>query len=244
MLKIVVENDNTLMIDGSKRAYLILLRNRRINIEYQILESCNIVFVGQTQDIELYDRGFIKNDLEVNVTYINLERGTYVQESNIDVLKGAKLNVTSKYLTIDEKIINLNYINKDRYSEVNIDNSCVCLDKSVLKLDCTGKIEKGAKVSKNHQSSRCLTIDNPKKAEIKPILLIDENDVEASHSLSSGTIDQDVLFYLYSRGISYHDAMILFIHSYLLPQEEVFDGIDDAGEIISYLNEKVVNIYA
>ena len=40
MLKIVVENDNKLVIDGSKRAYLILLRNRRINIEYQILESC------------------------------------------------------------------------------------------------------------------------------------------------------------------------------------------------------------
>ena len=31
MLKIVVENDNKLVIDGSKRAYLILLRNRRIN---------------------------------------------------------------------------------------------------------------------------------------------------------------------------------------------------------------------
>ena len=218
-------------------------KNIKINLEYSD-EKLAYYKLKKYLKITEEDINFIKNDLEVNVTYINLERGTYVQESNIDVFKGAKLNVTSKYLTIDEKIINLNYINKDRYSEVNIDNSCVCLDKSVLKLDCTGKIEKGAKVSKNHQSSRCLTIDNPKKAEIKPILLIDENDVEASHSLSSGTIDRDVLFYLYSRGISYHDAMILFIHSYLLPQEEVFDGIDDAEEIISYLNEKVVNIYA
>lgn len=244
MLKIVAENDNTLIIDGTMKAYLVLLRNKKINIEYQIAESCNIVLVGQMQDIELDDRGFINNDLEVNITYINLERGTYVQKSDIEVLKGAKLNVTSKYLTIDEKYIDLNYINKDRYSEINIDNSCVCLDQSVMKIDCTGKIEKGAKVSKNHQSSRCLTIDNSKKAEIKPILLIDENDVEASHSLSSGTIDQDVLFYLFSRGISYHDAMILFINSYLLPQNEVFDGIDEADEIISYLNDKVVNIYA
>lgn len=244
MLKLVIDNDSLIKIDGSNKAYLILLQNEFINIEYQINSSCNIVYIGQMENITLRDNGYIDEDLEVNVSYINLEKGFYSQKSKIDVRKGATLNVISKYLCIDDKKIDLNYINKDRYSEVNIDNSCVCLDNSSLELDCTGKIDKGAKASKNHQSSRCLTIDNPRKAQVKPILLIDENDVEASHSLSSGTIDQDVLFYLYSRGISYHDAMILFIHSYLLPQEEVFNGIDGSEEIIGYLSEKVVNIYA
>lgn len=244
MVRIDVTDDRNILIDGSKKDYLIILKNDEVNIVYAISESCRIIVIAERPQITLNDSGYIGADLNVDITYINLEKGRYVQESNIDVRQGSKLNVTSKYLCNDNKAVNMNYINKERYSEINIDNSCVCMDKSNMELNCTGKIVKGAKASKSHQSSRCLTIDNPEKSLIRPILLIDEDDVEASHSLSSGTIDQDIMFYLYSRGISYKEAMILFINSYLLPQEYILDGFDNAEEITAYLNEKVVNIYA
>ena len=62
--------------------------------------------------------------------------------------------------------------------------------------------------------------------------MIDEDDVEASHSLSSGTIDEDVLFYMNTKGIDYSAAMRLFISSYLTLDERLLkDYPSIQGEI-------------
>ena len=46
-----------------------------------------------------------------------------------------------------------------------------------------------------------------------PMLLCTEEDVEGNHSSSAGKIDDDVLFYIMSRGISEKDAMKLIVKS-------------------------------
>lgn len=238
-------NDNEYIIDGSLKNYLIYLDYHHINIKYDISTSCNIIIINNYDgNVCLNDYGVIKNYSEVSLTYVDLNKDEYRQDSKIDVYESSSLKVTSKYLSLSNKDIKLNYINKEAHTDVMIDNSCICMNDSSLILECIGKIEKGAKVSKNLQASRCLTIDNPKKALVKPVLLIDENDVEASHSLSSGTIDQDVLYYLNSRGISYHDAMILFIHSYLMPQDNLLEGFENKEDILKNIENKVVNLYA
>ena len=87
------------------------------------------------------------------------------------------------------------------------------------------------KRSKCHQKSHCLTIDNPKKARVLPVLNIDEDDVEASHSLSSGTIDEEILFYMNSRGLDKKNALNLILKSYLMPNDNYYDAFD-SGKLI------------
>lgn len=246
--KNIVLTDNKLInihVSSQNMTYFIRIKTNEVNIDYAIDGGQVKVlilndFMG---DVLINDSGYVKNHGKLEITYIDLNKFNYNQVSHVDVYQDSILNITSKYLAINNKVIKMDYINREKYSEINIDNSCVALDNSDFLLECIGKIEKGAKASKNHQKSRCLIIDKPKRSNIQPILLIDENDVEASHSLSSGTIDQDVLYYLNSRGISYKQAMILLIHSYLLIDEEILNeyGLDQS--ILDELNLKVEEIY-
>ena len=48
-------------------------------------------------------------------------------------------------------------------------------------------------------------------------LLIDENDVQASHAMSMGRVDEEQLYYMMSRGLSSAQCTALIASGYLLP---------------------------
>ena len=57
---------------------------------------------------------------------------------------------------------------------------------------------------------------NENKCAINPNLLIDENDVSASHSALIGKFNDEEIFYLRSRGISEKNAVNLLVKGLLL----------------------------
>ena len=241
----IVDN-NTVLIDNSIAKALIYIENKEANIKFDISEGEHHVLIVnrcECDEVTIKDEGKVYNHAVLNLSYIDLSNNCLVQDSKIDVYEGSELNVITKYLTKKNKKVMMNYVNVGRYSNINIDNSCVCLDNSDFYLECVGKIERGSHTSESHQTSRCLTIDKPKRSLVKPVLLIDENDVLASHSLSSGSIDEDILYYLNSRGISYTDAMVLFIRSYLLPSEKLLANYSAGEDVYNYLVERVENLY-
>lgn len=79
------------------------------------------------------------------------------------------------------------------------------------------KIEHGAKKSNGGQTQRVLMLSDQARGDANPILLIDEDDVEAGHAASVGRIDPVQLYYLMSRGISEKEAERLVIHGFLAP---------------------------
>ena len=56
------------------------------------------------------------------------------------------------------------------------------------------------------QNSNILLFDKNSLGKNNPVLLIEENDVKASHGSSIGKIDDDTMFYLCSRGLSKIEA--------------------------------------
>ncbi|TMN21276.1 Fe-S cluster assembly protein SufD [Lentibacillus cibarius] len=80
-----------------------------------------------------------------------------------------------------------------------------------------GKIEHGAKKSNAEQESRVLMLSEKARGDANPILLIDEDDVEAGHAASVGRVDPIQLYYLMSRGITQTEAERLIIHGFLAP---------------------------
>ena len=241
---LTVNDDQEYVIDAKncETNYFIRLQNAVANIKYDITNAIvNILFINDfNEQITINDQGKIDNQSEVEVMFIDLINHDYLQSSSIDVCHGSSLSVITKFLTFKKRQIKMLYRNIDPQTNIKIDNSCVSLDQSDLQFECIGKIVNGAKFSKNMQASRCLTIDYPKQSLIEPVLLIDENEVEAAHALSSGTIDPDVLYYLNSRGISYKEAMNLIIHSYLLPQVEQLAIFTNGEELLEELSRKVV----
>ena len=74
-----------------------------------------------------------------------------------------------------------------------------------------GYIKHGGTKSIANQESRVLMLSEHARGDANPILLIDEDDVEAGH------VDPEQLYYLMSRGISQKEAERLVIHGFLDP---------------------------
>ncbi|HHT55050.1 MAG TPA: Fe-S cluster assembly protein SufD, partial [Acholeplasma sp.] len=71
--------------------------------------------------------------------------------------------------------------------------------------------------------------------EVNPILLIEEYDLKAAgHAATVGKLDEEMLFYLQSRGIPRKDAEKLIINGFIKP---VIDEIKN-----DELKEKFVNL--
>lgn len=226
MKYIIKEKSFDLKLNKSEKVTLILETNK-LNINYDLKDGeIDILIFNNTQsDIEINETGTIKN-ATVKITYLDLNKYNFIQNNKLEVYKDSSLNIHSIYLGVNTKNIKFDITNKESYSSLDIYNNVVALKDSDITLEVIGNIVKGAKSSKCHQASRCLTFEEPKKAKVLPVLNIDECDVEASHSLSSGTIDEEVLFYMNSRGLNKKESLGLLLVSYLLPSEDFYKEFD------------------
>lgn len=242
MDKIIHTKDNSdldLYIDKDDR-YIIFIDSDILKIKYHIKKAnAKIIYIVLEElDIDLIEDGKIE-DSEVTIAFIDVSKSVLKAQSRIEVKDHASLSLISKYLVSTNKDIDILCTNASKDTTVAIDNSAVALDDARLRLKCTGKIINGAKASISHQKSRTLVSGKVKDVKIDPILLIEESDVEASHAMSSGTIDEEVLYYMKSRGIKEEEAMRLLVTSYLLPDEGLFEGHEDKDAIINLIQERM-----
>lgn len=235
--------DNHLDLKFSSDETISVFVTNDLSINYDLNDGNYkiLIFFNSDTNLNFIEKGSINNST-VLINYLDLNNITLNYDNNIDVYEGSNLTVNSIFLGVNHKNIKFNLVNKQRDSVVNISNNVVCLNDSDFSMDVVGKIEKSAKNSKCHQKNRCLTFENPKQSRILPVLLIDENDVEASHSLSSGTIDSDVLFYMNSRGLTKEDALKLLLVSYLIPCENFYKDYLKGEEIKDIVDKKVSKI--
>ena len=104
------------------------------------------------------------------------------------------------------------------------------LIKSVLgegsKAAYQGKISVNSIAQKTdgYQLSKCILLDKTSEFNAKPELEIYADDVKCSHGSASGSLNEDSIFYLMSRGINYEQAKELLINGFLL---DVIEKITD-----------------
>ena len=104
------------------------------------------------------------------------------------------------------------------------------LIKSVLgegsKAAYQGKISVNSIAQKTdgYQLSKCILLDKTSEFNAKPELEIYADDVKCSHGSASGSLNEDSIFYLMSRGINYERAKELLINGFLL---DVIEKITD-----------------
>ncbi|MCE7786111.1 Fe-S cluster assembly protein SufD [Staphylococcus xylosus] len=116
-----------------------------------------------------------------------------------------KVNLTSKIVQYGKET--MGYILKHG----------VMLESASTVFNGIGYIKHGGTKSNANQESRVLMLSENARGDANPILLIDEDDVEAGHAASVGRVDPEQLYYLMSRGISRKEAERLVIHGFLDP---------------------------
>lgn len=157
---------------------------------------------------------------EISTTFISLCDVDLSQVTDFNIGVDSSLKLVSSYYVKSNKKVILNCYNKGLRSHVDMDNSCIVAENGNLYMDVVGKIFHKASGSSSHQKTRCLTVGDVKNAKVNPLLLIDENDVEASHAMALGTIDSEQLFYMQTRGLNYNQCISLLFESYLMPNLE------------------------
>lgn len=155
--------------------------------------------------------------------------------------EGAHANSQLIALTTSAQQFGLNnrVTNRSPHSQGLINQRGVALGNSQLIFNGIGQIIHGAHGSEAEQQNRLLMMSPHATGDANPILLIDENDVEAGHAASVGKINQDQLYYLLSRGIPLHQAQRMVIRGFL---SAVITAIPDKNvrqEMVDILERKL-----
>ena len=225
-------------------------------------ENLNNNFLNFRQKINIGKNSILKNySLDINETSnikysfkdINLEKNSHLEYFILS--KGSKFakhdincSLNNEYGSVvingiidlnDKKhheiktIINHNEENYKRYQ----------LIKSVLNDSAKGvyqgKIYVNSKAQKTdgYQLSRALLLSNEVEFNAKPELEIYADDVKCSHGSTSGNIDENSIFYLMSRGLSYAQSKKLLTNGFL---NEVIEKI--TNEDVKLLVKKLTGI--
>lgn len=210
------------------------------NIKYTIKNcSCNI-FVYIDCKNEVKENIDIVNS-NVNYYYVELNNNDISFNSNINVYDGSNVNINTILLASNSKVFNFNITNIEKNSNCEIYNDVIGLDKADFSLNVIGNILKNSPYSKCIQKTHCLSIGKPSKLLILPILNIDNENVVASHSLSSGTVDDKIMYYLNARGLSNSEAIKLILKSYLSLPQNIID-IFSFANIADIFNSRVESL--
>ena len=154
-------------------------------------------------------------------------------EINLNKLNASALwHLASLSTGKDKKNISVSVYHHAPNTLAKVDNYGVAKDESKLVFAGTSHILNGSIKSSTQQNAKIMVFDPKSDAVAKPILKIDENDIEANHSAAVGKISDEQIFYLTSRGVSEEQAKMLITLGYLKP---IFKGFDE--EEVSKMNE-------
>lgn len=168
-----------------------------------ILDS---LFVSQKRDskvntntISLYGR-LIRNNITVALEEENCENGTY----GLYLAKG------------DEHIDNYSTINHIAPHCTSWEHFKGILDDNADTGFC-GRIHvyPDAQKTEAYQTNNNLLLSNNAKANTKPQLIIEADDVSCSHGATVGQLDEQALFYLRARGIHYKESYRIMMAAFM-----------------------------
>lgn len=223
--------------------FITIKQCRKLRIRSFISEGTNtkILFWNESKnDIEVDETYEVLRDASLTLAFAecnlsNTKRNTYVALKET----GATANVSNALLVNSKKDYVQHVVNFAPHTYGNIDNYAVVLKHGNLVMDAVGKIVKGAKQSESHQSSHALSFEEGQKSKILPELLIDENDVQASHALSMGRMDEEQLYYLMSRGLSVAQCTSLISTGYLMPITKVLSDVSLQEKLKEEMERKI-----
>ena len=247
------QNRKDVLINPSSEGYFVLdLANMDKSVHLTIGNKvkANLALINLTNEseitIDIQDESYLKLSIldyeetktfkiTANVGYKSVI-SSYFADFIIGKCKGeVVINLNKEYATCDWKLASLS-LNKDNkefdvsvyHNAINtyaqMDNYGVCRDEGKLIFSGICKIVNGSHGSKAHQNAKIMVFDELSNGVAKPILKIDENDIEASHAAVVGKINDEHIFYLTSRGLSEDEAKRIITLGYLKP---ILKGFDD-----------------
>ena len=232
------------------RLDFLLEKNSSLKIIDMFNDKSEKNFINIFYNFELNQDSILKNykidkieNNNIKYSYNNIEQDTnsisetFVLSSGSNFTKNEfNCNLNGKYSSafINGIILLKKIQHHEIKSNINhlIDNTkSYQLIKSVLEEDSKGvyqgKIFVNSKAQKTdgYQLSKAILLNETSEFNAKPELEIYADDVKCSHGSASGSLNENSIFYLMSRGLNYREAKDLLINGFLL---DVVEKITDS----------------
>ena len=241
---IVIYNFFSKDFDGNNinnKNYIFLDTNSKVEIyEKNIFEDESYLFFTKNLDIELESNSrlikYYLNSTNKNKTIYNFIRSKLKKDSQFEKFNFSHnvsscrdeiisdLNGENSYVSLN----NIQHLSQKCFHEIkweinhnepNTKSSqfvkSALHDESVAAFQGKIFVDSKAQKTDGYQLSRALLLSDNSKFLSKPELEIYADDVKCSHGSSSGSIDDDSIFYLRSRGINEQDAKKMMIEGFL-----------------------------
>ena len=227
MNKIILDSEN-ILIEKDYFYYLYIKNN--INFKISVLNGVKskLIIINENNSSNLLFN--LEENSELVVNNINLNSNNKIV---IDLLDNSSIiynqSVVAKIDSVNNIIIN--HLGNNTNSIIN--NNGINLSENKLFFVIDGKVNKKLMDVKCNQSSQIINFKNG-NSKIIPNLIIDSNDISASHSAHIGNISDELKFYVKSRGISEEALYEMFYKAILLGKMD-FTIIDDS--FIKIINE-------
>ncbi|WP_412989642.1 Fe-S cluster assembly protein SufD [Pediococcus siamensis] len=234
------EISHHLIILGKGAQATIQIQNQPQSRTHKVQRLCEIVLEADSrltlintdafsanETVYLNRQAWVGENAHLNWTIGSFSDGNVIAEMNAE-LKGrrSKAQINNAAITSGTQIqgMNTRVTNFAPHSTGKIQQRGVILDESRLVFNGIGKIVHGAHGTIAQQENRILMLSDQASGDANPILLIDENDVEAGHAASVGRLDKKQLYYLMSRGLPKSVAKRLVVRGFI---SEVAQSVAD-----------------
>jgi len=241
----------------------ILKKNSTLILINLFDDSSNNNFININHQFKIERDAILKNykidyKLNSNIKYffnnINLEHNsiaeTFIFSTGSKFIKNEiNCNLNDKYSSaFINGIINLK---DDQHHEIKTNVNHLAentkshqLIKSTLNNNSKGVyqgkifVNSRAQKTDGYQLSKALLLNENTEFDAKPELEIYADDVKCSHGSTSGNLDENAIFYLMSRGLSYQQSRKLLINGFLLDVVEKVTDLEIKDLIINIMEIK------
>ena len=251
MNKICIVNNDIIPCDNSG----IIINNNEISfldsgnyvIEYIECNNINLVInINEDKCINLFEFSY-NNDININNKFNIDNNGSLIiskffynknTNENIDIyLNGKKSKIKYNFSSIsknrDKYKINIYHNNNETSSDIF--NKTIAKKNSSNYFDINSYVDNKIVNTYLNQSTKIITLGESDN-RINPNMYTHDNSTTAVHSSVIGNVNEDELFYLMSRGISYKDSIKLIVKGNILSNINI---PDEYWQIINNIIEEV-----
>ena len=157
--------------------------------------------------------------------------------NKIKVVNNQIIPFVSDDVEINDNSINFNNNGNYFIDYIDCNNVSLCINvnnnKCIHLFEYSSYVDNGIKDCYLNQSTKIVTLGDSDN-RVNPNMFISEEDVTAIHSSTIGSINEEDLFYLMSRGISYNDSVKLIIKGMIL--SNINPDMENMERILSILD--------
>lgn len=227
--------DNLVQIIDSENPSIVLSRTIPAG------ESFKLQLINIDRNTDLVVTGKIEVEKGASLKFLQIDLGRFNCRTDIVIRaqEGSEITVHLDGMSeeMEEKLYRIDVVHPEPLSSSLISMRGVCTDNSHMEFLSCSDIKKGAVKTHTRQDGKIVNLSGKARCSVSPSLLIAEEDVFASHGASMGSVPDDDIFYLMSRGLSRRTAERLITLGYLKPACEMIQDSKTREKALSLLEK-------